>query len=334
METKILKPSKQTFQFAKNLILNNELVAFPTETVYGLGANASSEISCNKIFQAKGRPQDNPLIVHVGRKKDIPKYVASINEIEKKIIRFFMPGPISIVFPKNKLISNAATCNSPTVAIRLPINKIARKFINICNCPIAAPSANSSKRPSPTCAKHVYDDLNGKIELIIDGGNTNIGIESTVVKVENNMIYILRPGKISKRMLENKIHVPVLDVVKTSAVVESPGTKYTHYCPKCEMILAINDKINNIIKLHEHFKKNNKTVIVFCVKENEMAYKENNIPYVIYGKNSEEVSKHIFALLREYENKVDVILAEYVENGDMVDSLFNRMIKSCSGKTV
>lgn len=332
MITKILKPNKQTFNLAKNLIKSGELVAFPTETVYGLGANALCDEAVKKIFIAKGRPQDNPLILHIGRKRDIKKYVKNITKTHKLLIKHFMPGPISIIFDKAENVSNVACAGGTTVAVRLPENKVARSFINACNVPICAPSANTSKRPSPTKAKHVYDDLNGKINLIIDGGETTVGIESTVVKVENNVIYILRAGKINKRMLEEKINLPVANVLDTSKIPQSPGTKYTHYKPLCDMIMIKTDVVNNTIKLYDNMVKNGKKPIIFCSNKNAMAYGNRNIK--VLGVNSEDASHNLFNYLREVENDYDQIIAEYFDNGEMVDGLFNRMIKASSGKII
>lgn len=332
MDTKILKPSKHCFMLAKNLIINNQLVAFPTETVYGLGANALSDQAVEKIFIAKGRPQDNPLILHVGRKSDIEKYVKNITPAHKKLIAKFMPGPISIVFDKADNVSSLACAGGSTVAVRIPKNKIARRFINECNLPICAPSANTSKRPSPTCANHVYNDLNQKIELIIDGGNTSVGIESTVVKVENNTIFILREGKINKKMLERATHLSVVSVLNTNKIPQSPGTKYAHYVPLCEMIVVKNNIVSNSIKLYENILKTGKKPIIFCSQKNAKFYKNKN--FLVLGKNSVEASHNLFGYLRRVEKNYDAIIAEYFDNGGMVEGLFNRMIKAAGGKIV
>ena len=331
-KTEIQKPSDKTYRLASKLINNDELVAFPTETVYGLGANALSDKAVKKIFIAKGRPQDNPLILHIGKKEDIKKYVKSINKIQQKLIDVFMPGPISIVFDKNEKVSDVACAGGNTVAIRMPENKVARDFINACNCPIVAPSANTSKRPSPTLAQHVYDDLNGKIPLIIDGGETTVGIESTVVKVEDDSVIILRPGKINKNMIESLTGFKVKDKVVAGKIVESPGMKYTHYKPHCDMIIVKNNMIDNINKLYDEYVKNNKKPIIFCITANKNSYSDKNI--VCMGKDSTEASHNLFKLYREFEYNYDIIIAEYVNNGDMVDALFNRMSKSAGGKII
>ena len=263
--TQILTPCSKTYNIASKHIKNGDIVAFPTETVYGLGADATNEKAVSKIFEAKNRPQDNPLIVHLAKKSDIKKYVQGISQSQKALINAFMPGPISIIFDKNDKIASNVCPNQTTVAIRIPENKIARKFIKKCNRPICAPSANSSNRPSPTLAKHVYDDLDEKVALIIDGGATDIGIESTVVKVSSGVVYILRPGKITKQMIEQKTGLVVGEKIDTSKVIESPGTKYAHYKPKCDMALVHTNMISTINKIYDEQTAEGKKVVI-CVK--------------------------------------------------------------------
>lgn len=331
MITLVKKPSLLTYVYAGNLIKNGEIVAFPTETVYGLGADATNAEAVKKIFIAKGRPQDNPLIVHLAEKEDIQKYVTEITENQQKLIDAFMPGPISIIFEKNDVICDEVTAGGKTVAIRIPENEVARKFIYYSQRPICAPSANTSKRPSPTIAQHVYDDMNTKIPLIIDGGATDIGIESTVVRVNKNYVYILRPGKINAQMILEKTGLVAMSKMDTSKIPQSPGTKYTHYKPKCDMIIIKNDVVKNMNDIYRQKTKEGKNVVIFCKKENVNKYQNKNV--VVLGENSEDASKNLFTYLREYENN-DLILCEYFDNGDMVDALFNRMIKSASGNII
>lgn len=334
METKVEKLTKRFCEECVGIIKKGGLVSFPTETVYGLGADATNATAVKKIFEVKGRPQDNPLIVHLADRNQIENYAVVSNDIERKIIKKCMPGPISLILHKRENISDVVTCGLSTVAIRIPINKTARKFIRATKLPICAPSANTSKRPSPTRAKDVLADMNGKIPAIIDGGSCKIGVESTVCKVENNMVYILRPGKFSARALTKILKVPVVDKLNTSEtkVAESPGTKYTHYCPKCEMILIKNDIVKNIATLYDNFVSQGKKPIVFCSKDT--AKHIEGIDKVILGKTSEDACKNIFKTLRNVENDYDIILAEFIAKGDMQDALFNRMIKSASGRLV
>lgn len=328
MKTEILTPNKHTYKKASILINNNELVAFPTETVYGLGASALSDVAVKKIFEAKGRPQDNPLIVHLARKQDIKKYVKNISKAHKKLIQKFMPGPISIIFDKNEKICSSVCAGGSTVAIRIPENKVARKFIKHTKCPICAPSANISKRPSPTTANHVFQDMNQKIPLIIDGGSTSIGIESTVVRVDNNTVYILRPGKISKEMISNQCNLVAIDKIDISKIPQSPGVKYAHYKPNCDMIIVKTNVYQNICNIYDNSIKTGKNPIIFCKKQNLELYKNKNA--IVLGSDSTQASTNLFDYLRQYEHH-DLIICEYFDNGDMVEALFNRMLKSASG---
>ena len=334
METKVERLTRKFCGDCVEIVRNGGLVSFPTETVYGLGADATNAAAVKKIFEVKGRPQDNPLIVHLADRKQIENYAVVSNDIERLIIKKCMPGPISLILHKRENISDVVTCGLSTVAIRIPINKTARKFIRATKLPICAPSANTSKRPSPTRAKDVLADMNGKIPAIIDGGSCKIGVESTVCKVENNMVYILRPGKFSARALTKILKVPVVDKLNTAEakVAESPGTKYTHYCPKCEMILIKNDVVKNINTLYDNFLSQGKKPIILCSKDTakHLEGKEK----VILGKTSEDACKNIFKTLRNVENDYDIILAEFIAKGDMQDALFNRMIKSASGRLV
>lgn len=334
METKVERLTRKFCGECVEIVTNGGLVSFPTETVYGLGADATNAAAVKKIFEVKGRPQDNPLIVHLADRKQIENYAVVSNDIERLIIKKCMPGPISLILHKRENISDVVTCGLSTVAIRIPINKTARKFIRATKLPICAPSANTSKRPSPTRAKDVLADMNGKIPAIIDGGSCKIGVESTVCKVENNMVYILRPGKFSARALTKILKVPVVDKLNTAEakVAESPGTKYTHYCPKCEMILIKNDVVKNINTLYDNFLSQGKKPIILCSKDTakHLEGKEK----VILGKTSEDACKNIFKTLRNVENDYDIILAEFIAKGDMQDALFNRMIKSASGRLV
>ncbi len=331
METKIAKPSKDVYNLAGQLIRKGEVVAFPTETVYGLGADATNAEAVKKIYTAKGRPSDNPLIVHLADKKDIKKYVLGISPLEQKIVDNFMPGAISLVLKKNDVIAPIVVAGGETVAIRIPENEVAREFIAATGRPICAPSANTSKRPSPTIAEHVFEDMHGKIPLIIDGGQTTVGIESTVVKVVDEEIYILRPGKFGKADFESKLHCVCHEKVLAGKVVESPGTKYTHYKPNCDMVLVKTNPQKTIVELYKKATSEGKKVVILCKEESLIHFKGLNAHAL--GKTSNDASHNVFKMLREFENN-DLIIAEYFDNGTMVEGLFNRMIKSASGNLI
>lgn len=248
METKIFKVTKDSLDIlckASELLSSGELVAFPTETVYGLGANAYDGEACKTIFSAKGRPSDNPLIVHISKPEDAEK-IAYTTPLYYELAKRFMPGPLTVILPKKEVIPYEVTAGLDTVAIRCPKNEVANKLIEISKIPIAAPSANASGKPSPTSAKHVYDDLNGKIPMILDGGDSEFGVESTVITIKDDIITILRPGSVTKEMLEDVsknviIASAVKNELKENEQALSPGMKYKHYAPKTRFYLYTGD---------------------------------------------------------------------------------------------
>ncbi|MHA1647125.1 MAG: L-threonylcarbamoyladenylate synthase [Promethearchaeota archaeon] len=247
METKILRLNPDHFdpkklKEAANIIQNGDIVGFPTETVYGLGGSIYSDDAIKKIFQAKGRPMDNPLIVHISSMEMLKDLVLEIPENVQKICEHYWPGPLTILFRKSPIVADSVTAGLPTVAIRMPSHPIAKSFIEVAGVPIAAPSANSSGRPSPTTAEHVYHDLHGKIPYIIDGGKTNFGVESTVIDVHRNPPMILRPGGMNYEDLVS--FIPNLQIYEKSISdselekhPSTPGLKYTHYSPNAYLIL-------------------------------------------------------------------------------------------------
>ncbi len=236
------KLEKKLIEKAGKIIRKGDLVAFPTETVYGLGANALDGKAIKKIFRAKGRPLDNPLIIHIADKRELYKLVKEVSKEAKRLIAKFWPGPLTLVFFKKKVIPSEVTVGSNTVAIRMPKNKIALELIKKAGVSIAAPSANLSGRPSPTTAQHVFEDLGDKVDLILDGGSTKIGVESTVLDLTVEPFQILRPGGISFEQLKKTIKDvqlhPSLLGKKFKGGVKSPGMKYRHYAPKASLILV------------------------------------------------------------------------------------------------
>src|SRR6056297_1822119 len=249
---------------AVELILQDEVVAFPTETVYGLGANALKAKAVNKIFKAKGRPSDNPLIAHIASDKQLPELIAGdIPETVKKLIKRFWPGPLTIIFNKSKLVPDITTAGLNTVAVRMPSHPVALALIQKVNLPLAAPSANSSGFPSPTKAEHVYNDLNGKIPLIVDGGICNIGVESTVVEIKDNSVNILRPGGIPKERIEEVLGADFKVETANQAEVKkpkSPGMKYKHYAPRTPLWIVKSDNIKKVLKENDF--NHAKTVVI------------------------------------------------------------------------
>lgn len=318
---------------AAESLREGSLVAFPTETVYGLGANALDDAAVKEIFIAKGRPQDNPLIVHVAKKEDIKKLVKEIPPVASKIIENLMPGPVTIVLYKNETVPDVVTAGGKTVAIRIPENEIARVLIEKAGVPVAAPSANISGKPSPTKASHVKDDLDDKVSFIIDGGSCRVGLESTVIDLTVTPPVILRPGGVTHEVLaallgevrgyekkENDISSP-----------KSPGMKYRHYAPKGDMTVFMGENIESEInqKIKNHPDKN---ICVITAKDTE--YKGAKVLFC--GETPEEYSKNLFNLLREADTLgADLIFAEFpFKEKGITTALYNRIYKSCGGRVV
>ncbi len=320
-------------------IKKGNLVLFPTETVYGIGANALNEEAVKKIFKAKGRAGDNPLIVHVSSIEMLEKIVSNISNIEKRLIEKFWPGPLTIIFNRKseKIIPNAVTANLNTVGIRMPSNEVARKLIESSEVPIAAPSANISGKPSGTNVEDILEELQDKVSYILDGGFSDIGLESTVIQVVEDKINILRPGKITKEQLEEvtknvQVDSHVLHMVKESEKVASPGMKYRHYAPntKCIMVYSKNeqkmiDKINEITKEEE---ANGKKILILGKKQHLDSYISNKKWSI--GSSKAEIAKNIFTLLRKVDNQgVDLVIIEGVGQEGLGLAITNRLIRAC-----
>src|SRR6056297_1218841 len=319
---------------ALQLSLQGEAGAFPTETVYGLGANALKAKAVNKIFKAKGRPSDNPLIAHIASDKQLPELIAGdIPETVKKLIKRFWPGPLTIIFNKSKLVPDITTAGLNTVAVRMPSHPVALALIQKVNLPLAAPSANSSGFPSPTKAEHVYNDLNGKIPLIVDGGICNIGVESTVVEIKDKAVNILRPGGITKEMIKAVLGVNYQ--VETVNQVEvktpkSPGMKYKHYAPNTPLWIVKKDNINRVLKQKE---TNNKKTLLLLSHEtlNSLDLDTVNASVKDIGsiKDLGYIAKQLFNLLREADqNDFELILIEEVPNKEIGEAVMNRLKKA------
>ena len=321
-----------------NFIKNGEIVIFPTETVYGIGANALDENAIRKIFKAKGRPSDNPLIVHLADKKQIHEIAKNITEVEQKLIDAFMPGPFTIILERKPIIPNNVTAGLDTVAVRIPENEIARKIISYANLPIAAPSANVSGKPSGTNVEDIRKELEEKVSAIIDGGNTQIGLESTVVKVIEEIPIILRPGKITPEDIKNvvgtvKIDDKVFEKIKKKKKIESPGMKYKHYAPetKCKLIYYQDEEkqidiINNLINIYG----NNVVVLGFSEHKNRLNLEEER--YIDIGKKQdlEQIAKKIYTSLRKAdEMKPEIILIEGIPKEGLGIAIMNRLLRTC-----
>lgn len=321
-----------------NLIKNGEIVIFPTETVYGIGANALDEKAVGKIFIAKGRPSDNPLIIHLADKSKINTVAQNITEVEQKLIDAFMPGPFTIILEKKNVVPDIVTAGLDTVAVRIPQNIIARGIITYSGVPIAAPSANVSGKPSGTSIDDIRKELEGKVSAIIDGGETEIGLESTVVKVIHEVPVILRPGKITPEDIENVVGIvridnKVFEKVEKEQKVESPGMKYRHYAPetKCKLIYFENDldQIFNIKKIIKEYKGD---VVILGFSEHKEKIIVSDGRFIELGSkdNLEEIAKNIYTSLRKADEiKPKIILIEGIKKEGIGIAIMNRLLRTC-----
>lgn len=326
METKILKDTNEDMEIAAKIIATGGLVAFPTETVYGLGANALDSQAVGKVYAAKGRPSDNPMIVHISSKDDLAKLTTVISTDMSILMENFWPGPLTMVVNKNEVVPMVTTGGLDTVAVRMPDNKIALDLITMSKCPIAAPSANLSGKPSPTTGQHVIDDMFGRIDGIILGEDCRVGIESTVVDMTGEIPMILRPGILTKEKLSEALGKEILlDPTLTKRPDQfnnedfkpkAPGMKYKHYAPNAEMIV-FEGQLEKVKVEIERVKKQREA-------------KGQTVGVIFYEENESEKAAHdFFAKLREYDKDgIDVILAVALKENGIGFSVMNRMLKS------
>ena len=327
MITRIVN-AKDGLDEAVSLIKNGELVVFPTETVYGLGANAFDPVAVAKIFEAKGRPQDNPLIVHISRVEEVKVIARDVPEVFYTLAERFMPGALTVVLPKSDLIPGIVTAGGDTVAVRMPDHPVARELISR-SFPLAAPSANRSKHVSPTTARHVYDDLDGRVPLILDGGECGVGIESTVLDLTSGSPVILRPGAVTAEML-----APFLGVIPGSGKVigtaKSPGMKYEHYAPTAEAYAAVSAR--SAAEFYDRCAAEGRhPVLLFRDIYPDVL---GNRECISLGKSVEDFMHTVYSALRAAEKSYDVIVVETLEGEGRAASVMNRVMKAVGGKTV
>ncbi|WP_124068183.1 L-threonylcarbamoyladenylate synthase [Clostridium sp. E02] len=345
MRTKrlILKENKQTVESqlkeAANIIKNGGLVAFPTETVYGLGANALNEVAAKKIYEAKGRPSDNPLIAHIADQKDLAPLVSYVSEDGKKLMEAFWPGPLTLIFAKSSEVPGQTTGGLDTVAIRMPKHPVARELIRLSKVPIAAPSANTSGRPSPTTADHVWQDLEGKIEMILDGGAVGIGVESTIIDVSTNEPMILRPGAVTQEMASLVLgRVIKLDPAITegpllgNAKPKAPGMKYKHYAPKADLTLVEGEPKAVVLQINKLVKEkldSGLRVGVICTGETMDSYSYGIVRSLGFRAKEETIAHNLYGVLREFDDLgVDVIFSESFSKDHLGQAIMNRLMKA------
>lgn len=345
METKIININrdnidKELLNEAVEIIKAGDNVAFPTETVYGLGADGLNEDAIRKIYKAKGRPSDNPLILHISNREQIIPLVRELPEMANILMDKFWPGPLTIILKRSKIVPDIVTGGLDTVAIRMPDHPIALELIDKSKLPIAAPSANISGRPSPTRGEHVIQDMMGKIPLIIDGGSTGVGLESTVLDLSDNIPTILRPGGVTLEELRKIIPNIIQDesIISEDKKPKSPGQKYRHYAPKAEMVLFVGDMkdiIKNINREMEEALRQGKKVGIMATEETKEDYKKGIILISGSRKNPKTIASNLFANIRELDKEeVDIILAEGIYTDDIGMAIMNRMIKAADGKII
>lgn len=338
METK--KMGKEDLATAAKFIQAGELVAFPTETVYGLGADALNEAAVKKVYQAKGRPSDNPLIVHVASSEAVLDLVAEVPEIGKKLMDTFWPGPLTLIFKtKAGVFAPTVTAGLSSVAMRMPDNALTLELIQKAGVPLVGPSANTSGRPSPTSADHVYHDLSGKVAGIIDDGATGVGVESTVLDITNpERPLILRPGAITKKELETVLEKPVAydqHLVSEKEVPKAPGMKYKHYAPAEPVVLIKGTDMAKWQEAIQFYQNQGEKVGVLANSELIMALKNEATAIFSLGEktNISDASHNLYAGLRFFENtEVSIILAEAYEINDDNQAYMNRLEKSAGKK--
>ena len=320
---------------AGEIIKNGGLVLFPTETVYGLGANGLDENAVKKIYKAKGRAQDNPLILHVSNFNMVSKIAKNISEIEYTLMKTFWPGPFTIILDRTAIVPDIVTAGLDTVGIRMPSGTIANQLISYASVPVAAPSANVSGRPSGTNISDIFEELSDKVDYIVDGGECEVGLESTVVRVVDGIPNILRPGKISPEDIKRavgivKIDEHILKNIETDEKVLSPGMKYRHYAPKADCILVYSEENEKMIKeIQEIIPKYTNPLVISC-NENAKYYEAQN--KILYGskENLNEIAQNIFKDLRKVDSfKPDIVIIEGVKKDGIGLAIMNRLIRAC-----
>ena len=336
MKTQLV--TMDALQAAAGIIRDGGLVAFPTETVYGLGADAMNAEAAAKIYEAKGRPSDNPLIVHIADKEQVDLLAENVPEAAERIMEAFWPGPLTIILNKKKEVPHGTTGGLNTVAIRMPSHPVAQALIRESGCMIAAPSANTSGRPSPTTAAHVMEDMQGRIPMILDGGAVGIGIESTILDMTGEIPMILRPGYITKEMLEKVAGEVDIDPavagkqMPENVVAKAPGMKYRHYAPKGSLVLVEGpeDKvIEKINALTEEKTRLGYKVGVLGTDETLEKYQAGWRRSIGSRECPDSVAAHLYGLLRECdEQELDYIYSESFFADGLGNSIMNRMLKA------
>lgn len=349
MDTKMVTIDRASFhqselREAGRILREGGLVAFPTETVYGLGGNALDATAAARIYAAKGRPSDNPLIVHIAEIADMEALAAEVPEAAYRLAERFWPGPMTMILKKKELVPMATTGGLSTVAIRLPSDEIARALIRESGCYIAAPSANASGRPSPTTAAHVAEDLGGRIEMILDGGACQIGLESSILDLSGEQPMILRPGFLTKEDFEAVIQGVEYDRAvlarqpQECVVAKAPGMKYRHYAPKGQIYIVEGERkavIRKINALAAEQERRGIRTAVLCTEETKEAYQCAHVVSLGALSGETEISAHLFAALRSFDTEqIAVIYSESFEHTRLSGAIMNRLRKAAGYQTI
>ncbi|MBO5320143.1 MAG: threonylcarbamoyl-AMP synthase [Ruminococcus sp.] len=334
-DTVLLKDSGEDIAAAAELIRSGNVVAVPTETVYGLCADAVNEAAVRAVFAAKGRPADNPLIVHLSDFSEAVKYTKSIPELAYRLAERFCPGPLTMVLPKNDRIPMITSGGLETVGIRVPSHPVMHRIIQLSGCAIAAPSANISGLPSPTCAAHVMDDMKGRIAAVVDGGESRFGVESTVISFEGeNSVRILRPGAVTRKMLleiceEVIVDPAILKELEEGSIAASPGMKYKHYSPKADVVMVEGELDRFIEYISENYGENVYSLI-FDGDADNFPYR-----YVTYGADSEEQAHFLFQRLRELDEiGADKVYVRAPSKDGVGLAVYNRLIRAAGFEVI
>ena len=343
MQTEVIRIERnninaQIMQKAGSILKSGGLVAFPTETVYGLGADALNTEAAEKIYAAKGRPSDNPLIIHIADMGHLDKIVKYVPDEAQKLADAFWPGPLTMILNKSACVPYGTTGGLDTVAVRMPSDKIAQELIRRGGGYVAAPSANISGRPSPTTAQHVYEDMNGRIPLILDGGAVEIGLESTIVDLTADVPVILRPGYISLAMVQAILGRAEMDrglIADDSGIrPKAPGMKYRHYAPKAELKI-IEGPIDRVISYINQRADGSRRIGIICTEETREAYPHGDIKSIGSRKNELSIANHLFEVLREFdEDGVEAIYSESFEAPGLGQAIMNRLLKAAGHQKI
>lgn len=335
-------PDEEVIRRAGRIIRSGGLVAFPTETVYGLGGDALNPDSSRKIYAAKGRPSDNPLIVHICKWEDIVPIVSEIPPEAVKLAKRFWPGPLTMIFHKSSIVPKETTGGLDTVAVRFPSNKIAQALIAASGGYIAAPSANRSGRPSPTLARYCLEDLDGRVEMILDGGQVGIGLESTIIDLTQEEPAILRPGFITRKMLEEvlgEVEVDSALIAPDSGIApRAPGMKYRHYAPKGELVILEGERgkvVAGINRAVADRRAQGKKTGVICTDDTRSLYEADSVKSTGSRGDDESVARELFRILREFDDEgVEYIYSESFDEGDLGQAIMNRLMKAAGHRVI